>query len=206
MAFFQSFGKGPFFFMGIGIFKIQSISSIMCATILQKLKVIICCILLFPLVTNAQDAESNCKLLNLQFPALTGPVANYVHAVRTGNLLFLAGKGPTLMDGTYVTGKVGEVLTIEEGYEAARKAGIMQIAVLKKELGDLNKVKRIVKVLGMVNAPEGFTDHSKVMNGFSDLMVEVFGEKGKHARSSVGMCSLPFNIAVEVEMVVEIEE
>jgi len=163
-------------------------------------------VLVLPFVLNAQDAETRCRALNLDFPELTSPVANYAHAVRAGNLLFLAGKGPTLLDGTFITGKVGQDLTIEQGYDAARRVGIMQIAVLKKELGDLNRVKRIVKVLGMVNATTAFTDHSKVMNGYSDLMVEVFGEKGLHARSSVGMCSLPFNIAVEVEMIVEIED
>jgi enamine deaminase RidA (YjgF/YER057c/UK114 family) len=154
----------------------------------------------------AQDPEARCKALKLEFPTLTNPVANYVHVVRAGNLLFLAGKGPTLPDGSLVTGKLGDNLTIEQGYEAARRTAIMQIAVLKNELGDLNKVKRIVKVLGMINSAPEFTDHSKVMNGYSDLMVEVFGEKGMHARSSVGMCSLPFGIAVEVEMIVEIEE
>ena len=153
----------------------------------------------------AQDPESRCKELGIVWPELTSPVANYVHAVRSGNLLFLAGKGPTLNDGTYITGTLGDDLSVEQGYAAARQTGIMQLAVLKQELGDLSKVKRIVKVLGMVNATSEFTDHSKVMNGFSDLMVEVFGEKGKHARSSVGMCSLPFNIAVEVEMIVEVE-
>ena len=163
-------------------------------------------ILFIPLFSSAQDPEAKCRELNLEFPVLTNPVANYVHAVRSGNLLFLAGKGPTQLDGTLITGKVGKDLTIEEGYQAARQTGIMQIAVLKSELGDLNKVKRIVKVLGMVNATPEFTDHSKVMNGYSDLMVEVFGDKGRHARSSVGMSSLPFGIAVEVEMVVELEE
>lgn len=170
------------------------------------MKAIIILFYLIPVLTYGQDPESKCKELNLEFPELTSPVANYVHAVRSGNLLFLAGKGPTLPDGTYMTGKIGQELTIEQGYKAARRTGIMQIGVLKNELGDLNKVKRIVKVLGMVNATNDFTDHSKVMNGYSDLMVEVFGEKGRHARSSVGMCSLPFNIAVEVEMVVEIED
>ena len=159
-----------------------------------------------PLITLAQSAEDRCKELNLEFPELSNPVANYVHVVRSGNLLFLAGKGPTQEDGTYITGKIGQDLSIEEGYKAARQTAIMQIAVLKQELGDLNRVSRIVKVLGMVNATPEFTEHSKVMNGYSDLMVEVFGERGKHARSSVGMCSLPFNIAVEVEMIVEIQE
>jgi enamine deaminase RidA (YjgF/YER057c/UK114 family) len=119
--------------------------------------------------------------------------------------LFLAGKGPSDAAGKYVTGKVGKDLTIEEGQQAARQTAINQLAVLKAELGDLNKVKRIVKVLGMVNCEPDFKDHPKVINGFSDLMVEVFGEKGKHARSAVGMCSLPMNMAVEIELVVEVE-
>lgn len=118
----------------------------------------------------------------------------------------MAGKGPSLPDGKYITGKVGESLTIEEGREAARLVGIAQLAVLKAELGDLNKVKRIVKVLGMVNCGSDFTQHPQVINGFSDLMVDVFGEKGKHSRSAVGMNSLPMDIAVEVEMIVEIED
>ena len=108
------------------------------------------------------------------------------------------------MDGKYIKGRLGENMTIEEGYEAARVSGINQLAVLKQELGNLNKVKRIVKVLGMVNCTADFTDQSKVINGYSDLMVEVFGERGKHARAAVGMVSLPIGIAVEVEMVVEV--
>lgn len=154
----------------------------------------------------AQDPEANLVALNITLPNAASPAANYVNAVRTGNLLYLAGKGPSLPDGKYMTGKLGRDLSIEQGYEAARLTAIMQIAVLKHELGDLKRVKRIVKVLGMVNATEDFTDQSKVMNGFSDMMVAVFGEKGKHARSSVGMCSLPFGIAVEVELIVEIED
>lgn len=172
----------------------------------MKKTLVVFCLIGLPLCLIAQNPEDRCKELELEFPVLTSPVANYVHAVRSGNLLFLAGKGPTMPDGSFITGTIGDNLSIEEGYEAARRTAIMQIAVLKEELGDLNKVKRIVKVLGMVNATTEFTDHSKVMNGFSDLMVEVFGEKGRHARSSVGMCSLPFNIAVEVEMIVELEE
>lgn len=154
----------------------------------------------------AQTPEDRLKELGITLPELSSPAANYVNAVRAGNLLFLAGKGPGTPDGKFITGKLGEDLTVEQGYEAARLTGLSQLAVLKHELGDLSKVKRIVKVLGMVNATTDFTDHPKVTNGFSDLMVQVFGEKGKHARSSVGMCSLPFNIAVEIELVVEIEE
>ena len=124
--------------------------------------------------------------------------------VRTGNLLFLAGKGPQTEAGEYISGKVGRDLTVEEGYAAARRVGITQLGVLRSELGDLNRVVRIVKVLGMVNAADDFTDHPEVVNGFSDLMVEVFGERGKHARAAVGMGSLPRGIACEIELVVEV--
>ena len=151
------------------------------------------------------DPEAKVKELGIELPTPAAPVANYVNAVRTGNLIFLAGKGPNKPEGGYVTGKVGADLTIEQGYEAARLTGISQLAVLKAELGNLNKVKRIVKVLGMVNAVEGFPDQPEVINGFSDLMVEVFGDRGKHARAAVGMASLPRNIAVEIEMIVEVE-
>lgn len=142
--------------------------------------------------------------MGVELPELGKPVANYVHAVRSGNLVFLAGKGPRNTERQLVIGKLGQDLTIEEGYAAARLAGIEQLAALKGELGDLNQVVRIVKVHGMVNAVPDFTEHSAVMNGFSDLMVEVFGERGKHARAAVGMGSLPKNMAVEVEMVVEV--
>ena len=138
-------------------------------------------------------------------PPSSPPQANYVNAVTTGNLVFLAGKGPRLEDGTYITGKVGQDLTQEEGYEAARIVGINQLAALKAEIGNLDRVKRIVKVLGMVNATPDFTNQPEVINGFSDLMFEVFGQKGKHARAAVGMGSLPRGIAVEIEMIVEIE-
>lgn len=152
------------------------------------------------------DPEAKLKELGIELPAVAPPVANYVNAVRTGNLIFLAGKGPNKPEGGYITGKVGADLTIEQGYEAARLTGINQLAALKAELGNLNKVKRIVKVLGMVNAAPEFTDHPKVINGYSDLMVEVFGARGKHARAAVGMGSLPTNIAVEIEMIVEVED
>ncbi|MCL4132870.1 UNVERIFIED_CONTAM: hypothetical protein GTU68_064281 [Idotea baltica] len=155
-------------------------------------------------IDSSYDPEANVKKLGIDLPTPSAPVANYVNAVRTGNLIFLAGKGPTFPDGTHMTGRVGDDLSIEQGYEAARLTGINQLAVLKAELGNLNKVKRIVKVLGMVNATPDFTDHPKVVNGYSDLMVEVFGEKGKHARAAVGMGSLPSNIAVEIEMIVEV--
>lgn len=154
----------------------------------------------------AQDAETKLKEKGIVLTPPTSPVANYVNAVRVGNLLYLAGKGPQKADNTYITGKVGKDLTIEQGYEAARLTAIAHLAVLKNELGSLNKVKRIVKVLGMVNCTEDFKDQPKVINGYSDMMVEIFGEKGKHARSAVGMVALPFNMAVEVEVIVEVED
>ncbi len=153
----------------------------------------------------AQSPEEKLKALGIVLPEVQSPIASYVNVVRTGNLLYLSGKGPVQTDGKYATGKLGKDMTIEEGYQAARLTAIMQIAVLKKELGDLSKLKRIVKVLGMVNCTEDFADQPKVINGFSDLMVAIFGEKGKHARSAVGMYALPFHLPVEVEMIVEVE-
>jgi len=157
------------------------------------------------LYSAAQDPEAKLKELKIDLPVIGKPIANYVHVVRTGNLLFLAGKGPSDTKGVYITGKVGKDLTLEQGQAAARLTAINQLAVLKAELGSLDKIKRIVKVLGMVNCEADFRDHPKVINGFSDLLVEVFGEKGKHARSAVGMCSLPMNMAVEIELIVEVD-
>jgi enamine deaminase RidA (YjgF/YER057c/UK114 family) len=152
------------------------------------------------------DFDKKLKELGVELYAPTKPMANYVKAVRTGNLVFLSGHGPTFADNTNITGKVGKDLTTEEGAKAARQVGIALLSTLNGEIGDLNKVKRIVKVLGMVNCTDTFYDQPKVMNGFSDLMVAVFGEKGKHARSAVGMNALPQNIAVEIEMIVEVEK
>lgn len=157
-----------------------------------------------PLLADDIDPDAVLDRLGIVLPTVGAPVANYVNAVRTGDLLFLAGKGPRKADGSYITGKVGADLSLEQGNEAARLVAINQLAVLKAELGDLRKVKRIVKVLGMVNAVESFGDHPEVINGFSDLMVEVFGDRGKHARAAVGMGSLPRNTAVEIEMIVEV--
>lgn len=150
------------------------------------------------------DPEAKLQELNITLPTPPQPVANYVNGVRTGNLIFLAGKGPRYADGTEITGKLGQDVTIEQGYEGARLTAINQLAVLKAMLGDLKKVKRIVKVLGMVNSDPSFIDQPKVINGFSDLMVEVFGEKGKHARAAIGVASLPRGQAVEIELVVEV--
>ncbi|WP_299530123.1 RidA family protein [Ulvibacterium sp.] len=155
-------------------------------------------------IPEGYDPEAKLSELGIALSTPSAPVANYVNAVRTGNLIFLAGKGPLKPDGENITGKLGGDLTIEEGYEAARITGINQLSVLKAELGNLNKVKRIVKVLGMVNSTPDFTDQPKVVNGYSDLMVAVFGENGKHARAAVGMGALPSDIAIEVEMIVEV--
>lgn len=151
------------------------------------------------------DPEAKLAELGIVLPEPSVPVANYVKAVRTGNLVFLSGHGPYRSDGTLVTGKLGGDLTIAEGYEAARLTGIGLLSSLKAEIGDLGRVRRIVKVLGMVNSDPAFTDQPKVINGCSDLLVEVFGERGRHARAAVGMASLPVGIAVEIEMVVEVE-
>jgi len=150
------------------------------------------------------DVEKRIEELGIKLKEPSRPVANYVNAVRAGNLIFMAGKGPTKQDGTLVKGKVGSELTIEDGYEAASLVAYAQLSVLKSEIGDLNDVVRIVKVLGMVNCDSDFENQPEVINGFSDVMVEVFGERGKHARAAVGMGSLPRNIAVEIEMIVEV--
>ena len=157
-------------------------------------------------IPEGYDPEQKLKDLGIKLHELSIPKANYVHAVRTGNLIFLAGKGPSNEKGESIKGKLGKDLDIDEGYAASRLVGVRQLSVLKAELGNLNKVKRIVKVKGMVNAIPEFTDHPKVINGYSDLMVEVFGDRGKHARAAVGMGSLPSNIAVEIEMVVAVFE
>ena len=131
---------------------------------------------------------------------------SFIGAVRVGNLVYLSGQGPLIENGKYIIGKVGKDLNFEEAKNAARLTGISMLEALKASVGNLNNVKRVVKVLGMVNAVPEFDNHSQVINGFSDLMVEVFGENGKHARSAIGLGSLPRNIPVEVEMIVEIKD
>lgn len=152
------------------------------------------------------DVEGKIEEMGIQLKEPSPPAGNYVNAVRTGNLIFMAGKGPNLPEGGYVTGKVGDNLTVEEGYEAAKLVAYAQLSALKAEIGDLNKVVRIVKVLGMVNCAPDFGNQPEVINGFSNTMVEVFGDRGKHARAAVGMASLPRNIAVEIEMIVEVRD
>jgi enamine deaminase RidA (YjgF/YER057c/UK114 family) len=152
----------------------------------------------------AAGPEAQLKEKNITLPSVPPPVANYVDSVRVGNLLFLAGN--TAGADWKFKGKVGKDITVQEGYETARQVGLIMLAKVRAALGSLDRVKRIVKVLGMVNSSEGFGDQPRVVNGFSDLMVEVFGaEIGKHARSAVGMQALPSNSAVEVEMIVEVE-
>ena len=151
------------------------------------------------------DPEKNLKNLGINLPEMSQPVANYVKFVQSGDLIFMAGHGPSGTLDKSNTGKLGKDLTIEQGYAAARSTGISLLATLKAAVGDLNRVVRIVKVTGMVNSASDFYDQPKVVNGCSDLMTEVFGEKGKHARAAVGMASLPSNICVEIEMIVEVK-
>ena len=149
--------------------------------------------------------EQKLKQLGIELGTVSAPVANYVNAVRTGNLLYLAGKGPRAdAKGVRPAGKVGRDFTAEQAYQHARSVGMDLLAVMRAELGSLDRVKRVVKVLGMVNAVPEFTDHPRVINGCSDLFVEVLGEAGKHARSAVGMGSLPMGIPVEIECIVEV--
>ncbi len=151
------------------------------------------------------SADVKAAELGLDLSAPAQPVANYLSAVRAGDLLFLAGHVPLREDGTYVTGKIGADLTAEEGYEAARLAAIVVLATLKAETGSLDRVERIVKLFCMVNCLPGFEEQPQVANGASDLLVEVFGEAGRHARSAVGMVSLPLGVAVEIELVAQLK-
>lgn len=151
------------------------------------------------------NPEKKLQELGISLPQAPQPVANYVPTVRTGNLLFVSGHGPYNDGKTKTSGKVGKELTLEEGYQAARNVALNCLASVKGALGDLSKVKRVVKLLGMVNCSEDFKDQPKVINGASDLLVEVFGDIGKHARSAVGMQSLPNGIPVEIEMILEVE-
>jgi enamine deaminase RidA (YjgF/YER057c/UK114 family) len=154
------------------------------------------------------EVEKKLTEMGLSLPPSPSPVANYVPAVRSGNLLFVSGHGPAFVkDGKieYIRGKLGKDLTVEQGYEAARQVMLNILQSIKGVIGDLDKVRRIVKVLGFVNCTEDFPDQPKVINGASDLLVALYGERGRHARSAVGMQQLPFGIAVEIEMVVEVE-
>lgn len=147
------------------------------------------------------NTEQHLQRLGIVLPAIPEPAGNYVHAVRTGNLLFLSGKGPRESKG-----KVGGTISTEQAYADARHVGLILLAVMRHELGSLDRVARVVKVLGMVNAEPEFGEQPKVINGCSDLFVEVLGERGRHARSAVGMGSLPNQITVEIECIVEVAE
>jgi enamine deaminase RidA (YjgF/YER057c/UK114 family) len=149
-------------------------------------------------------AEARIKELKLELPAPPKPLATYLPAVQVGNLLFVSGHGPLKTDGKMISGKVGADMTSDQGKDAARVTGLAILSTVRNTLGSLDRVLRLVKVLGMVNSTPDFKDHPQIINGFSDLMVEVFGDVGKGARSAVGMGSLPGNIAVEVEAIFEV--
>lgn len=151
------------------------------------------------------DIEARLAELGSPLPQTYPPVANFVGAVTAGKLVFVSGHGPRKPDGSLVTGKVGRDLTTADAAAAARLTVLACLASLKAEVGDLDRVKRIVKLLGMVNCTEDFGEQPQVMNGASDLLVAAFGDRGRHARSAVGMQMLPFNMSVEIEMIVEIE-
>ena len=149
-------------------------------------------------------AEQRLKEMGISLPATPKPVANYVPSVRVGNLLFVSGHGPYNDGRAMISGKLGKDLTVEEGYQTARNVALNALSSVKAALGDLDKVRRVVKLLGMVNCTEDFKDQPKVINGASDLLVEIFREAGKHARSAVGMQALPNGIPVEIEMILEV--
>ena len=149
--------------------------------------------------------EEKLTQMGLALPTPAAPAGNYVGAVRVGNLLFVSGHGPRRQGESYITGKVGRDLTTEQAYEVAKIVMLSCLASVKREIGDLDRVKRIVKLLGMVNCTEDFTEQPKVINGASDLLVTLYGDAGRHARSAVGMQQLPMSIPVEIEMIVEVE-
>ncbi len=148
--------------------------------------------------------EERLQELGHVLPQAPKSIANYVSSVRTGNLLFLSGKGPDLVGGRQWKGKLGAEFTTEEGYTAARDTMLNLLAVLRQDIGNLSQVRRVVKLLGMVNSTPDFAEQPKVINGASDLLVDIFGERGRHARSAVGMAGLPGGIPVEIEMIVEL--
>jgi len=151
------------------------------------------------------SAEARLKQLGIVLPNVPTPVANYVPYRLSGNLLFLSGQGPRDEKGQALSGKVGADVSVEEGYKRARLIGLGLLAATRQALGTLDRVEAVLKVLGMVNAVPDFKDHPKVINGCSDLFVEVLGEAGKHARSAVGMGSLPNQISVEIEAVLAVK-
>ena len=158
-----------------------------------------------PAIAQPPSPEAKLKALKIELPPAPKPIASYVPAVRTGNLVFLAGQGPVADGKATVTGKVGAQLSEEEGYKAARAATLVALGALRAEIGSLDRVARVVKVVGFVNSAPGFTRQPWVVNGASDLLVEVFGDAGRHARTSVGVSELPLDIPVEIDVIVEIK-
>jgi len=156
--------------------------------------------------TTSRSAEARLRELDIHLPPIPPPAGMYVHAVRTGTLLFLTGHPPIRADGTVILGRLGQVLDADAGYQAARVAGLGMLARMQQEPGSLDRVRRIVKVNGVVNATAEFLQHTQVINGASDLLIEVFGESGTHARLAVGYSSLPWNICLEVELIAEVAE
>jgi enamine deaminase RidA (YjgF/YER057c/UK114 family) len=148
--------------------------------------------------------EEKLKELGLTLPAASTPVANYVPYRWAGNLLYISGQGPKKPDGTYRVGRLGKNASVEDGYAEARLTGLQLLAVARSAIGDLSRIECVVKLLGMVNAEPDFADHPKVINGCSDLLVDVLGEAGRHARSAVGMGSLPNGMMVEIEAILQI--
>ncbi|MDQ0995906.1 enamine deaminase RidA (YjgF/YER057c/UK114 family) [Phyllobacterium ifriqiyense] len=146
------------------------------------------------------------RALGITLPPAPNPIANFVTHIQEGNLLYLSGQGPREADGFMHTGKVGGNVSVEDAYQHARLTAINLLAVMQSALGDLNRVKRVVKLLGMVNAVSDFADHPLVINGCSDLLISVFGEAGNHARSAVGFGSLPGNITVEIEAIIALKD
>ena len=152
-----------------------------------------------------ESPEKRLEELGISLPQLPSPVGNFAPFALHGNLLFLSGQGPILADGSLATGKVGQEVSTEQAYEHARRTGLVLLSCMRQALGSLDRIERIVKVLGMVNAAPGFSEHPKVINGCSDLFIEVLGDRGRHARSAIGMGSLPGSISVEIEAIVAIQ-
>jgi enamine deaminase RidA (YjgF/YER057c/UK114 family) len=145
--------------------------------------------------------EDRLRELGIVLPPVPAPVANYVPFRIAGNMLYISGQGPREADGSYTTGRLGLNMSVEQGYAAARLTGLQLLAVAKSAVGELSRIEAVIKLLGMVNAEPDFGDQPKVINGCSDLLVDVLGEAGRHARSAVGMGSLPNRMAVEIEAI-----
>jgi len=152
------------------------------------------------------DVESKLAAMGYELPPPPEPVGNYLSATRSGNIMWMAGVGSRKADGTRITGKLGTDLTVDEGYEAARWCALNLLSRMKAELGDLDKVTKILKVVGMVNSSPDFGEQARVVDGASDLFVELYGDKGRHSRSAPGMGALPGNIAVICDCVIEVAE